>query len=215
MRILIATPAYDGKVSAQYLNSMLKLKAVQDFQHVTVCYDALIQRARNDIFKIFIESDCDVLVMIDADQGFEPEDLLRNLPSPAVYASVYAAPIRKRSDKVEWNVVWREPKEVQGKYASVDAVGTGFMVVRREVAEDVWNMSPEYDTPTGKGRMVFNVGINQDNQLVSEDIMFCHKVKHCGYDILVDADSTVTHYGPDGKGYHSNFREFVRELVNK
>jgi hypothetical protein len=70
MKVLIATPAHDGRLDVWYTTSLVNsVRIAQEngiFLHpVFMSYDALVQRARNDLFKLAL--DYDAVIWIDAD----------------------------------------------------------------------------------------------------------------------------------------------------
>ena len=71
-RVLIGTPCYDGSVDVWYTHSLVNTIKLSDQMNVEILpiwlsYDALIQRARNDIIALVREMDCDDIIFIDAD----------------------------------------------------------------------------------------------------------------------------------------------------
>jgi hypothetical protein len=81
-KVLIATPSYDGKLDVYYIDSLLNTLSLAEKNNVEVfplfiCYDSLIQRARNDLFKLAYSNDIDVLFFIDGDVGWNPLDFYK------------------------------------------------------------------------------------------------------------------------------------------
>jgi GT2 family glycosyltransferase len=73
-----------------------------------------------------------------------------------------------------------------GNLQQVDWVGTGCILIRRRVLEQ---MSPPwffYDTQTWS------------NAMDGEDMLFCRKAKRCGFDSWVNADMVVDHLAARG-----------------
>jgi hypothetical protein len=63
-RVLIGTPAHDGRLDVWYCNSLIntiKLSMVHGVEIVPVymSYDSLIQRARNDLVRLALEENFD------------------------------------------------------------------------------------------------------------------------------------------------------------
>ncbi len=74
--VMIATPMHGGQCSALYVQGLLL--TMQRLQQLgvgmawcQVTSDALITRARNELVRLFLASDNDLLLFIDADQGFD------------------------------------------------------------------------------------------------------------------------------------------------
>ena len=77
MRISIATPMYGGVCHGIFLKGLMSLmNELRSRGHEVLYHDlyneSLITRARNTLTEIFLRTNSDVLVFIDADQGFDP-----------------------------------------------------------------------------------------------------------------------------------------------
>ena len=71
-KILVGTPAHDGRVEVYYVNSLIQTieymkSKMYEVMPIFMSYDSLVQRARNDLIKIAIEGDFDYLFFIDSD----------------------------------------------------------------------------------------------------------------------------------------------------
>lgn len=78
--IFIATPAYGGSVTAQYVVGLLNLcdslgRSGIRFELGMLCRESLITRARNKLVADFLASTCSHLLFIDADIGFHAKDV--------------------------------------------------------------------------------------------------------------------------------------------
>lgn len=95
-RIYIATPCYGGMLSISYFMSILKLIDLLKSKDISINLnlrgnESLINRARNGYVADFLgQEDCDYLLFIDADIGFQPEVILTMLDydKPVVAAAV-------------------------------------------------------------------------------------------------------------------------------
>src|SRR5271170_1363655 len=105
--LAIGTPCFGGQVSVNYTASLLKLeKALCAYSGVSLKVlfkdgDALITRARASLVAQFLDDpDATHLLFIDADIGFEPEQVLRLLQCGAeMCAAVY--PVKR----IDWDKV--------------------------------------------------------------------------------------------------------------
>jgi len=211
-RVMIATPCYDGKINAYHANSLAESCKIGLANGINIipfylCFDALIQRARNDIVKVAIESEVDDLIFIDADQDWNPLDLFKLL---AHDVSVVAAPVVKKHDIEQYNVKLLGDFIVQDNgLVEVDGVGAGFMRIRKDALIKVYEASDQYyeiGNPN-TGRMVFEVK-TIDNQLYSEDIIFCNKLIELNENVYIDPTINIGHSGE--KRWVGNFYNWIK-----
>lgn len=212
LRVMVGTPSYDGKLLANYVDSLMKSKDLASTYGIEVlpifiCGDALVQRARNDIFKLAYESGVDKLFFIDSDMSWEPISFVRMVTQDL---DVIVAPCRKKMDEEQYNISSPSIPSNEYGFYQIQAGGTGLMVIDKKVIESVYENSDEYSERHVNNRMVFDIGI-VDGQLVSEDIMFCKKVNDLGFNIFVDMCTNVGHHG--NKEYKGDFSKYVERLI--
>lgn len=217
-QVLVAAPSYDGKVNvwhATALNETSKLGLTKDINvsAVYMSYDALVQRARNDIFKLAYDAQIDDLVFIDCDVDWNPHDFFKLLEHDV---EIVAAPIIKKSDAIHTYSV-----KLTGDYviqdnglAEVDGVATGFMRIRRDAIEKLWDAAPEYQERHKQepSRMVFDVKV-VNGELWSEDIVFCQNWIDMGGKIYIDPTVTCGHSGE--KRWIGAFPEYMKSLIKE
>ena len=80
-KILVATPMYGGMCTGQYCKStadlaILASKYQMDIRFFYLYNESLITRARNYLVDEFLRSDCTHLMFIDADIGFDSDDVI-------------------------------------------------------------------------------------------------------------------------------------------
>ena len=80
VKLFIATPAYGGQLTLEYVMGFRALCENLSLQNVPYCIglvgnESLITRARNKMVASFLETDCTHLLFIDADVGFTVEDV--------------------------------------------------------------------------------------------------------------------------------------------
>jgi hypothetical protein len=215
--VLIAAPSYDGKVNVWHATSLAetsKIGLTRDINVVAVymSFDALVQRARNDIFKIAHDNKIDDLVFIDCDQDWRPEDFFKLLSHDV---PLVAAPIIKKSDIPTYNVKLIRDYVVQDNgLVEVDGVGTGMMRIRSDAIKQLWEASEEYQERHKEepSRMVFDVKLI-DGELVSEDIVFCRKWTDLGGKIYIDPSINCGHSGE--KRWVSDFSKWADLYLKK
>jgi len=216
LKVLIGTPAYDGRLDIYYVDSLLNTLAQSGEQNMEIyplfmCYDSLIQRARNDVFKAAYESGMDALVFIDADVGWNPQDFFKLARSNK---DIIGGSYRKKNDNEELYVVKALDDKDPSLNLTIDrdglmevaGLGCGFMKVSRKAIVEIWNKSKPYKSEKGDTRMVFEV-VCEDNDLISEDIYFCKKWRDSGNKVYLDTSITCVHTGT--KTFVGNVRNWI------
>ena len=159
-KLFVATPMYGGVNHGLYMKSSLDLQAVMMRYGVETKFsflfnESLITRARNYLVDEFLRSECTHLLFIDSDIHYDPRDVIALM---ALEKDVIGAPYPKKS--INWGNIAAaarkhpdmEPKELEslvGEYVfnvvkgtsqfqvteplEVMEIGTGFMMVKREV----------------------------------------------------------------------------------
>lgn len=210
--VMVAAPSYDGKVSAWHASALVETCKIGLANRINIApiymsYDALVQRARNDIFKLAVDLNVDDLVFIDCDVDWNPMDFFKLLDHDA---QIVAAPIIKKNDVEQYSVkLLGEFIIEENGLAPVDGVATGFMRIRQDAIHKIWEASEEYQElhKEEKSRMVFDVRV-VDGQLWSEDIVFCDKWKQLGGKVYIDPTINCGHTGD--KRWVSNFYEWIK-----
>ena len=172
-------------------------------------YDALVQRARNDIFKLAHDNQVDDLVFIDCDQDWNPSDFFKLLEHDV---PIVAAPVVKKSDEPQYNVKLLGDYVIQENgLVEVDGVGTGFMRIRKDAINAIWDVSEEYREKHKPEpiRMVFDVKLI-DGEIWAEDIVFCDKWVKMGGKIYIDPSIDCGHSGE--KRWVGNFAGWIKEF---
>jgi hypothetical protein len=227
---VVGTPCYGRQVTDLYAGSLLKLQMAclqrgVRLQVQMTGSDALITRARQNIVADFLSNDAAThLIFIDADIGFEPEQVFRLMEFDAdMSAAVY--PIKR----IDWAKVQacveanRTPLEaaalsymiefagervqVVNGFAKVEFAGSGFLMIKRNVLLSMVEHYPELryghdhkhaDTLAGsKWRCaLFNCMIDEaSGTYLSEDFSFCKRWTAMGGEIWADLQSRLTHIG--------------------
>ena len=211
-KVLIGTPAYDGRVDVWFANSLVNTVRMSYEKETIVvpvymAYDSLVQRARNDLVRLALEEDFDDLIFIDSDQEWNPEWIFQLLDHDA---DVVGGTVVKKSDNLAFNVkALPEGLKEENGLMEVECVGTGFMKISKDALKKVWEVSPEYQNEGRNCRMVFDIQI-MDGQLVSEDNVFCRKWRDLGGKVYIDPSMTCNHIGV--KKYTGNFQEYIKAV---
>jgi hypothetical protein len=158
MHLVVGTPCYGGMMCTEYTQSLLALKeaCLQHGIKLTCIFlgnESLIQRGRNTIAHHFLSTDATHLMFIDADQKFVPNDIARMIKADKGIIGG-AVPMKGMNwDKVRQGALLNYPNlaELTGIFNvnklpghemmdpnlpfQVKHVGTGFMLIRRDVFE--------------------------------------------------------------------------------
>lgn len=172
-KIMIATPCYGGLIHEAYLRGLTSVVAElsgagQPIHLATVINESLITRARNELVKNFMMSDCTHLFFIDADIKFEASDVFR-LVSHDKDVVVASYPLKgQRWANIKGMKEINDPEEVRmklidhvvnfkfaneqdalnGRVPMEDGLvelhegGTGFMCIKRHVIEKIIAANP-------------------------------------------------------------------------
>ncbi len=176
-KIMLATPMYGGMCAGLFTKSVMDLSALCAKHNIQlVAYylfnESLITRARNYACDEFMRSDCTHLMFIDADIGFQPQDVLALAAlctDDSDYDIIGAAYPKKCISwekikvAVDKGMADKSPNELEnyvGDYvfnpkagnatiminepAEVLEIGTGFMMIQRRVFEKFRDTFPQY-----------------------------------------------------------------------
>lgn len=221
VRLMVATPCYGGQATAEYLQSMVgfaRLAAEVNlaWQLMTLAGESLVTRARNTCVTEMLAEDATHILFLDADIGFHPMVPFKMLmhDEPVVVASY---PLKA----VNWQgIVDRAPATVEeaqsaatmhvvqghgedeGPLREIALAGTGCMLIRREVIDQMIAAHPEwaytYDQRDGQGPRqhwaIFDCEI-EDGRYLSEDYAFCRRWQRMGGRIMLDTEVALSHTG--------------------
>lgn len=201
-----------------------------------ILYQPEITRARNMLTGKFLRSDCTHLLFIDADIDFSADDIFAMVNAMLARAECGvlggACPRREFNWRnvaraVELGLAKDNPGDLAryaGEFAlqfahanqnfaltdlvELARVGTGLMLIRRDVLEGVrdkypklvFRADPAERDGYGVGEMVhalFYPMIDPDTQkMLSEDYAFCRRVRDAGFRIWLAPWVKATHSGP-------------------
>jgi len=231
VNLVIATPCFGGQISVLYAASLFKLQSVvRSYSDVSLKIlfkdgDALITRARASLISQFLDDPTAThLLFVDADIGFEPEQVLRLIECGAdMCAAVY--PIKR----IDWDRVRtaiesarqnpaaaamqyvfevENPNAViaKGGFVKVRYSGTGFLMIKRAALERMCALYPQLRyrrdhsldaaSPSENRFALFENMIAEDGTYLSEDFAFCKRWTDIGGEIWADLNSKLNHVGP-------------------
>ena len=251
--LFIATPMYGGMNHGLYMKACLDLQGLLIAYGVQVKFsflfnESLITRARNYLVDEFLHrSDCTHFLFIDSDINFDPRDVVALL---ALDRDIIGGPYPKKA--IKWKsvktAITKNPdidpqmlEKVVGDYVfnpvkgtaqfsvseplEVLEIGTGFMMIKREVFKKYEAAYPEYRyKPDHVGQAnfdgtryihaYFDTIIDPDSQrYLSEDYMFCQWARKIGIQIWLCPWMRTEHIGTyHFKGDMPAVANFVGEM---
>jgi hypothetical protein len=208
-KLFVATPMYGGMAHGLYIKSCLDLQAVMSKYGIETKFsflfnESLITRARNYLVDEFLRTDFTHLLFIDSDIHYSPQDVLALL---ALDKDVIGGPYPKKS--INWNNVAHAARthpdmptgdlaNLVGEYVfnvvkgttkfevteplEVLEIGTGFMLVKRKVFDD---MAKQYPTIQYKPDHVGQANFDGSRYI------------HAYFDTVIDSKDSITGGGSD------------------
>lgn len=211
MKVMLATPAYSGKLDIPYALSLaetVNLLAQHQIQvaPMITASGSLLVAERNRIVQAFWESDSTHLLCIDSDLGWPAQAVLAMLESKKEFvAGVYPA------RGAEHTFIFRPEKNSDGSLVAekhllkMQYIPAGFMLIARSVIEKMRDAHPDlYFEPKDKtvdnpraGYCFFNTEV-WEGEFWGEDFVFCRKAREAGVEIWVDPLIQFNHAGTVG-----------------
>jgi len=207
--LFIALPAYDFKVSLKLAISLAQFaqqaqKHGIDIQIGSICGCSVVSRARNLLTQDLLDSDCTDLIFIDSDINFDAADIFRLMawtsdPKKGIVAGV---PRTRSTTKTYIGTLdYDENGELtmNGRgLVRAKRVATAFMLVRREVFEQMAAAHPEwkyYDTRSDRTlTAMFDFQVTEEGYM-GEDFLFCDRARELGFDVWIDPSISLGHMG--------------------
>jgi len=225
--LMIATPMYGGMCTGNYvsglLNTLFKMRSVGvPVYWAQITNESLITRARNELVRLFLEKGFDYLMFIDADISYDGQAVATLMAADRdIACGIYP------KKEVDWKQVGKAAKagkenlqdyggafvfNMAGQMQESDSDGmievrhggTGFMLIKRKVFEDLIPHVPTYRVSTHKenGEYIkplthefFATSIDETGALLSEDYHFCDLWRKHGGKIYANPFIKLEHVG--------------------
>ena len=227
--IMVATPMYGGMCTGHYTQGLIKTIAKLRELQVPVFWaqimnESLITRARNELVRLFLEHKHDYLMFIDADISFDENAVLQLLAADRdIACGIYP------KKEVDWAKIEAAAKEgkpnlqdyggafvfnmVGSAHAETDKDGmievrhggTGFMLIKRRVFEELEGHVPTYRVSSVQDEAgeylrplvseYFATSIDEGGALLSEDYHFCELWRKHGGNIYANPFIKLEHVG--------------------
>ena len=214
-RIHFGIPCYGGMLNESTFVSILKFMSAANrlgmrFTVDTMVNESLIPRGRNSLVAKFLQFGTDAvppltsthLMFVDADIGFEPEEIIKLLLADKdIVGGLYP----KKSLPISY-VVNRIPNAArEGNLVQVANLGTGFMLIKRQVIESLIATHPQWHYQDSIGLAekyspfkyaLFDCEIDPiTREFLSEDYLFCKRWREQGGEIWADLSIVLGHSG--------------------
>jgi hypothetical protein len=203
----IGIPCYGGMVSEPTMTSFLRFTLLASqvglqWSLDTMVNESLVTRARNNLMaKMMTNEKATHFMFIDADIRFQPESILQMI---ACDKDVIGGLYPKKALPVNYVINLQSQTKVQGDIFTVDTMGTGFLMFKRNVYEKLIAAHPEckYVDDVGLGKQfepmmysIFDCKIDERGHYLSEDWLFCRRWSALGGEIWAHGKVLLNHIG--------------------
>lgn len=203
----IGIPCYGGMITEPCMTSFLRftLLAQQvglNWSLDTMVNESLIPRGRNNLMaKMMTNKTATHFMFIDADIRFQPESILQMM---AYDKEVIGGLYPKKALPINYVINLKPQVTVQGDIYTVDTMGTGFLLFKRQVYEKLIAAHPEtkYVDDIGLGKQyepmmyaIFDTEIDHRGHYLSEDWTFCRRWQAIGGEIWAHSKTLLNHIG--------------------
>lgn len=222
VHVLICTPSIDSKFDSAYLMSLAasikmldRLKIKWDVQVIDKC--SILPHARNRLVGEFLASEATHMLFIDDDMGW-PQNAIPELLAHDKDV-IAAVGITKDEDPDQRKFcVKLAPKHTkfdeERGIIRVAAVGTGFMLIKRNVVEKLWTAHKHNASPpppesphVGPISRIFEFDYSADDW--GEDYTFCRRWQALGGEVWVDPGIRLLHCG--NYAYTGTYLDWLKE----
>lgn len=208
-KLMITTPAYDGRVHVQYaiaLSETIKHLFTEGIKVQTLIHasGSLLIAERNRLNKAFLASDCTHMLCIDSDLGWPAHAVHGLLKHDKDFiAGLY--PCRGENTFL-FRAQTKEDKSliVEDNLIKMDYVPAGFMLIKKCVIEKMTEhfkhlkFIPKHPSAREEdGTCLFDTEV-WEGEFWGEDYTFCRRARECGFDIWVDPMIEFDHAGTRG-----------------
>lgn len=218
-KLFIAIPSYDFKVSVKLAGTLIKFGRMADQHGIemtleTICGCSVVSRARNLLVGNFLDTNCDSMLFIDSDMTIAAEDILRLLAWSSEKNIVAGIASARKKQTTYYSTL---DQDADGCIAMdhmglvrAKRVGTGFMMIQRQVLETLRDSHPEwkyYDASADKHLYSLFDFKSTPEGYIGEDYLLCDRAREHGFEVWIDPTIKIGHLG--ATEYEGNFGEDV------
>jgi len=210
-RVAIVSPSYDGKIVCDHAIALVTIfqraaRERPDLQ-LSLSYwmnEALLQKARNNLFCDAYDSGVDDIVFLDVDQSFDAQAFFDIIDHPVDAVGITA---RMKTDEERYTHRPENPKEhvwdKDLRLLQVKYLATGFMRLSRKAMKALYDSSKHYNDGKDR-RLICDIEIINGG-IISEDIQIGKKLHEAGIKLYLDIRHTCDHFGT--KRYTGDYQE--------
>ena len=202
--IFIGTPYYNQYPWLYVLSMIITMKHLGEKYDIGVnlTQSVYVHGNRNIIIEEASKQPCDYLLFIDSDMVWRPDDIERLVRFDRdVVSGLYMtrkpydgrdhAPVVYRYDR---DHVLRPVYDLPPNVFKCDAVGAGFLLLKKHVVDRMVELTPKigfpFDFITAEE---MNTKPSGRTNLIGEDLSFCWRLRKAGFDIWCDPAVKVGH----------------------
>lgn len=211
INLVISSPSGDGTWEDHYVDSLNGTKALLEQYGAKVDwrrakYSADVYSVRAKLFADFYKNDpATHMLMIDADMGWVPNDVVRMLLLERQFLAV-AGPKKLYPINFAFNMLNDDglpegmTQEVGTNVATVTHIGGAFVLITKACAHRMVTSYPEleYDVEPGVSEWALYDPIIMNGKIrrrLSEDYAFCHRWRKIGGKVEMLTDVVLSHTG--------------------
>lgn len=200
MKVIVATPVYDGKLPIETVRCLMAEQAVAIGGGVDLAFRFLPAcshpgMGRNQLVQDFMDSDADKLVFLDSDVTFKPGAIIGLAMRPE---DMVGGAYRFKMDGEQYPVGWIDGRDLWATPSGLLEVATlpgGFLCLSRKVFETLKAAHPERAyLHMGKVAHCYFQMRFEDGNLYGEDSYFCKEWRDTGGKVFLDPELALTHW---------------------
>lgn len=216
-KVAIVSPSYDGKIVCDHALALVTIfqraaKERPDMQ-LSLNYwmgEALLQKARNNLFCDAYDNGADDIVFLDVDQSFDAQAFFDVLDHPVDVVGITA---RMKTDDERYTHRPEDPRKHRWdqslRLLEVEYLATGFLRLSRNAMKALYDASTPYNDGKER-RLICDVEIINGG-MISEDIQIGKKLREAGFKMYLDIRHTCDHFGM--KRYTGNYKYRYAEAM--
>jgi len=214
-KVFIAIPTY-GDIKACCVSSLWAAQTAIQAANIAADFFILsgnchVDDARNLCVREFLEGDCEQLVFIDSDVGFDAVDLIKLIRHDRdVVGGTY--PLKQKNEEFPVRLIGEKAIGTPDGLLEANGIPTGFMKIKRHVLEKLAEKAQKHnsrkDDPGRTKIPIIFERLFRNETRWSGDYGFCLKWREMGGQIFVDPEFTFDHAGESV--WHGRLASFLR-----